>query len=231
MIRAHALAASAVSRTRPITCRHRARVLGLAALVLAAWAILGAPVAHADDGLLGIDKRWTYDNRGIWRRSYQDVLQYGLIAGELGVGLWEGGEDRFGHTMWQSIDASLISGIASAALKRAFSRERPHETADPDQWFSGSGRSFPSGEVTETSSIVTPFVLEYGREHPAVYLLELLPAYDAVARMKTQGHWQSDVIAGFVLGTTTAYFLHKRKHPLVLGFMPHGVYVGLKAKF
>ena len=65
------------------------------------------------------------------------------------------------------------------------------------------GRSFPSGEVAEISGIVTPYVLEYGNDHPAVYALEVLPVYDAIARVRVQAHWQTDVIAGFALGTAS----------------------------
>ena len=120
--------------------------------------------------------------------------------------------------------------MSSEVLKRVFSRERPDQTSDPNRWFRGGGyESFPSGEVTITSAVVTPLVLEYGREHPAVYALELLPAYDAIARMKVRAHWQSDVIAGFALGAAAGYFAHARSGtPLVLSVMPHGIYVGLK---
>jgi undecaprenyl-diphosphatase len=76
---------------------------------------------------------------------------------------------------------------------------------------------------------VTPLVLEYGHDHPQIYALELLPVYDAVARMKIRGHWQSDVIAGFALGTAAGYYAHARSGtPLVLSVMPHGIYVGLQ---
>jgi len=51
--------------------------------------------------------------------------------------------------------------------------------------------------VTLTASVVTPFVLEYAQDHPGVYALELIPLYDAVARMKVHGHWQTDVLAGW----------------------------------
>jgi len=47
-----------------------------------------------------------------------------------------------------------------------------------------------------------------------------------------RAHWQSDVIAGFVLGTGAGYFAHARGGtPLVLSVMPHGIYVGLKKKW
>ncbi len=188
-------------------------------------------IARAGGGPLGIDSRLTYDNRGIWARGNQEALIDSMIGVVAAGALWEGGEDRLGKTFWQSVDAGAISGLASTALKYAFSRERPSQTSNPNEWFTGHGQSFPSGEVTTTSSLVTPFVLEYGRDHPAVYALELLPIYDAIARMKTWGHWQSDVLAGYALGTASGYFLHRSGSPLVFSVMPHGVQVGFKMQF
>ena len=82
--------------------------------------------------------------------------------------------------------------------------------------------------MTTTSSLVTPFVLEYGRDHPAVYALELLPIYDGLARMKTWGHWQTDVLAGFALGTAAGYFLHRPGTPVFLSILPHGFEIGFR---
>src|SRR5258706_16235089 len=130
-----------------------------------------------------------------------------MLAGELAVAVWDGGDSRLGRTLWKSIDATLAGGLAAEGLKRVFSRARPSQSSNPDQWFQGSGHdSFPSGEVTVTSAIVTPLVLEYRHDHPAIYALELLPLYDAVARVKVHGHWQSDVVAGFPAGTPPASF-------------------------
>jgi membrane-associated phospholipid phosphatase len=203
----------------------------LAARLLAALTIMHVSAALAGGGPLGIDYRLTYDDSGIWARSNQIVLIDGMIAAVGAGALWEGGENRLGKTFWQSVDAGVFSGAASIALKYIFSRERPSQTSDPNEWFTGHGQSFPSGEVTTTSSLVTPFVLEYGREYPAVYALELLPIYDAVARMKTWGHWQSDVLAGFALGTAAGYFLHRQGSPILLSIMPHGIQIGFKVRF
>ncbi|MGO9595772.1 MAG: arsenate reductase ArsC [Steroidobacteraceae bacterium] len=60
-------------------------------------------------------------------------------------------------------------------------------------------RAFQAGEVTVTSSIVKPLVLEYRADDPGVYALEALPIYDAIARVKVHGHWQSDVIAAYAI--------------------------------
>lgn len=203
----------------------------LPALLLAtAFAIL-APLALAGGGPLGIDSRLSYDNSGIWARSNQDALIDSMMA-VVGVGaLWEGGNDRLGNTFWQSVDAGIFSGVAETGLKYIFSRERPAQTSDPNRWFTGHGGSFPSGEVTTTSALVTPFVLEYGRDHPAMYALELLPLYDGIARMKTWGHWQTDVLAGFALGAAAGYFLHRPGTPLILSVLPHGFAVGFKKEF
>ena len=188
----------------------------------------------AGGGILGIDHEPAYDNSGIWKRSNQEMLEYGLIGAEVVGAVWEGGETRFGRTLWQSVDASAASGIAAFAMKYAFSRVRPTDSNnDPNLWFKGHGnQSFPSGEVTAVSSIVTPLVLEYGPDHPLTYALEALPVYDGIARMKVQAHWQSDVLAGYALGTTAGWFMHRNPNtPYILRIMPHGIYVGIDKKF
>jgi hypothetical protein len=204
----------------------------------AAWLVLlllaRVPECMAGGGPLGIDHEWAYDDSGIWKRSNQEALEYGLIVAEVAGGLWEGGETRLGRTWWQSIDASVFSGIASQVLKVTFSRVRPVDSGgNPDLWFKGHGNeSFPSGEVTLVSSVITPLVLEYRHDQPWVYALEVLPLYDAIARMKLQAHWQTDVLAGFALGTGAAWLIHSSPNsPFILKIMPHGIYVGIGKSF
>jgi undecaprenyl-diphosphatase len=193
--------------------------------------ILFAQAASAG-GFLGIDHRLGVDNDGLWGRRQQHIILGTMVTSEILLGLWEGGDSRLGRTDWQAIDASLISAVSSEALKRIFRRVRPSSTDDPNEWFRTSrDRSFPSGEVAAMSAIVTPFVLEYGHDHPWVYALELLPAYDGYARMKTRGHWQSDVLAGFLLGTAAGYYTHQRNGSFTLSLMPHGVQIGYRARW
>jgi acid phosphatase family membrane protein YuiD len=215
---------------RRLGSRHPTTAAWLVSLLL----LVRGPACLADGGPFGIDHEWTYDNSGIWKRNNQEFLEYGLIVGEVGGALWEGGETRFGRTLWQSIDASAASGIVAFAMKYAFSRVRPNASNnDPNLWFKGGGnQSFPSGEVTEVSSIVTPLVLEYGHDQPWTYALEALPVYDGIARMKVQAHWASDVIAGYALGTTAGWLMHRNTDtPYILSVMPHGIYVGISKKF
>lgn len=186
----------------------------------------------AGGGPIGIDHLVDYQNSGIWKRSNQTALLDLLIGGEIAGALWEGGETLLGKTFWQSIDSSAIGAISSEALKHIFTRSRPDQSSDPNLWFKGSSHySFPSGEVTAVTAIVTPFVLEYAHDYPAVYALELLPLYDGIARVKVHAHWQSDALAGFALGAGTAYFAHTRDNPIILSVLPHGFMVGLRTKF
>ncbi|HET9331872.1 MAG TPA: phosphatase PAP2 family protein [Steroidobacteraceae bacterium] len=209
-----------MQRSGRIASSCRSALALLAALCVASPAAAGGP--------FGIDHVLAYDDSGIWARSNQNALIAVLLAGEVGNALWEGGEERLGRTLWQSIDATVIGGASSQLLKLAFSRERPDQSPDPNQWFRGHGfQSFPSGEVTTVSAVVTPLLLEYGHDHPAVYALELLPVYDGIARMKVRAHWQSDVLAGFALGSAAGWYAHRRASPLVLSVMPHALYVGL----
>ncbi len=191
--------------------------------------------AVAAGGPLGIDYRLSYDNSGIYKRSYQKDFMDALIAGELGGALWFGGKSRLGRTFWQAVDSSALAAGSTFVLKRIFQRTRPEQerTADPNKWFQGccNHLSFPSGEVAGVTSIVTPFILEYRHQHPWIWGLELLPAYDAEARMKTWGHWQTDVLAGFALGTFTGYLAHERKTPFLLSVLPGGFMVGLHERF
>ena len=180
----------------------------------------------------GIDHRLTYDNSGIWNHNVELSVMYTMIAGEVACGFWEGGEAPPGKTCWQAIDSSVVSAVFAQAGKYIFTRARPSQTDNPNLWFQGHGNySFPSGEVTAVTSIVTPFILQYGQEYPATYALALLPLYSGVARMKEWGHWQTDVLASWALGGVTGYWASTRDTPLILSVLPHGVMVGMHSQF
>lgn len=184
----------------------------------------------ADAG--GIDYKVPLDESGIWQRSTQKAVLAASVTLTVAGALWEGGETQLGRTFWQSVDGGAFGSLSSEALKRITTRVRPRDTDDPGLWFQGgSNHSFPSGEVTMLSALVIPFVLEYGKTHPAFYALELLPAYDMIGRVKVHAHWQTDVIAGFALGTATGYLSHSLPAPVTLQVLPHGFAIGIKAKF
>lgn len=201
------------------------RVMRSITISIAACLMCGQVVAGG--GLLGIDHRVAYDNAGIWNRNVQSGLLYGTVAG-VGLGAVAfGDQDSFGDTLWRSVDAMVLSGVTAQAMKYSFQRERPAQTSNPDLFFRGThAQSFPSGEVTAISAAVTPFIAQYGDDHPAVYALALLPAYDAVARVKTRGHWQSDVVVGAAVGVGFGIYASRRNSPLILSWLPGGFQIG-----
>ena len=196
-------------------------------LAALAFTSCGAPAQAG-----GIDHLIPFDDSGIWAESVQKTVLYSLIGGEIVGAVWEGGESRVGRVLWQSLDSSAGAALSAEAMKLTFSRVRPRDANDPNLWFQGgSNESFPSGDVTGVASIITPFVLEYRRDHPAIYALELLPVYTSVARMKVHAHWQTDVIAGYALGSSWGMLARGREHPFILGLMPDGVMIGLNKRF
>jgi hypothetical protein len=208
------------------TRRHWRRRIEAATITAAAALTPGYAAA-------GIDHRLDQDEAtGIWSRSNQKFLEVATPLVVIAGALWEGDDTRYGHASWQAVDSLAIGAVTAAGMKVIFTRARPSQTDDPNRWFQGHGHySFPSGEVMEVTTAVTPFILEYGADHPAVWALELLPAYDAIARVKSQAHWQTDVLASFAIGTAIGYYTHSRPTGISVGVLPHGLTVGWKKSF
>jgi len=196
-----------------------------ALLLTAAFAL--APAARACVWS-AIDERVDRNESGIWEPNAYRGLVALLTLGEIGDAVYEGAETRWGKTLWQGIDAQLFSFVGAEAGKFAFSRSRPSSGDNPCHWFEGGGAdsSFPSAEAAVAAGLVAPYVLEYGREHPAVLLLTLVPLYVGVARIKNQEHWQTDVLAGWTIGGLAGWYAHGRETPLTIECLPHGVAVG-----
>ena len=190
------------------------------------------PMARAAGGPFGIDHRIAYDNSGIWQRRDQRIFMGATVVAVVGGSLLLGDQGKLGDTFWRSLDSMAVSATVAQGMKWTFQRERPSQTSDPNRFFRGTRyESFPSGEVTAIAGAVTPFVVAYGHDHPAVYALELLPLYDAIARVKTRGHWQSDVLVGWALGTGVGIWAAHRDSPLILGWLPGGFQVGFIHRF
>ncbi|MHB8347952.1 MAG: phosphatase PAP2 family protein [Acidiferrobacterales bacterium] len=169
---------------------------------------------------------------GIWSVARVGQFPAELIGATLAGAIWEGGGNRLGRTLWQSLDAAAIAGVSTTALKYTFQRERPSQTTSPDRWFRGvHAQSFPSGDVSSITALVTPIIMEYHKSDPWVDTLAAVPVFDMAARVKAHGHWQSDVVSGAVVGIVSGYFAHRFKEPFILSLLPNGFYVGLKSRF
>jgi len=204
----------------------------VAIFLLLAGAISFSRTSHAAGGPFLIDYPVTYDDSGIWNRSDQQLLMNATILTVVGGSFLLGDQDKLGDTFWRSMDSMALSAVVAQGSKLVFQRKRPSQTDDPSEFFKGTQyESFPSGEVSAIAGAVTPFVVQYGREHPAVYALEVLPLYDAIARVKVHGHWQSDVVAGWGIGTAAGIWAARRDSPLIVSWLPGGVQVGFVHRF
>jgi hypothetical protein len=203
------------------------------ARVAAALAVGALPCSvFAAEGPLGIDHRINFDESGIWTRSNQRAVQSISAATVVGGALWEGNDSRLGRTFWKASESMLIADASAEGLKRVFRRARPKQGNDPNEWFGPSShQSFPSGEVAHITAVVTPFIAEYGHDHPAVWGLAALPLYVGVARMKSQAHWQTDVLASAALGAGIGYYESTRESAWTATVLPRGITVGLRKQF
>jgi undecaprenyl-diphosphatase len=194
---------------------------------------LSARADEDKDGPFEFDHRLRYDSHGLWARKYQLAVEYGLVASALGVALYEGSESRMGGVAWKTLDSMLVTAAIVQAAKPVFSRARPSQSDDSGRFFQGRGnRSFPSGEVAHVAAAVTPALMEYGREQPWLYAAAgTLLVYDSVARMKTRGHWASDVIAGAGVGAATGYFMERRDKSFLVSAMPGGAFIGYSKRW
>jgi membrane-associated phospholipid phosphatase len=202
------------------------------AFFVLACAVFFPGVTKAGGGPFGIDHVVTYDNSGIWARNNQQLLMNATILTVIGGSFALGDQDKLGDTFWRSLDSMALSALVAQGGKLVFQRKRPSQSSDPNEFFRGTQyQSFPSGEVSAIAGAVTPFIVEYGRDHPAVYALELLPLYDSIARVKVHAHWQSDVLVGWGIGTAAGIWAARRDSPLILSWLPGGFEVGFVHRF
>jgi len=202
-------------------------------ILLLSFLFLNFQASWADSGgFLGIDHKLPLDNSGIWSRDNQKAVELGSASLLVLGALYEGSESKLGKTYWQSIDAMVSADLTAALAKSVFKRQRPIDGNNPNAFYNNpNDKSFPSGEVTHITAIVTPFILNFKDENSMVWGLAALPAYVGMARLKSQAHWQTDVLAGLALGSGMGYLASNRSNPWSLALLPSGVSVGFKKNF
>ena len=112
----------------------------------------------------------------------------------------------------------VIAGILSTSLKYAVHRDRPFVTyPDIHQLAPAGSLSFPSGHTAAAFSFATGVSIAY----PKWYVIAPSFAWAAAAgysRMHLGVHYPSDVLAGAILGSGSAYLSYKlnrwlQQHP------------------
>lgn len=111
-------------------------------------------------------------------------------------------------TGWQCLAAVVLSHLPVAIVKRKFKRLRPYQAIEgvntcrkPLQ-----DSSFPSGHTTAIFAWLVPILLTSG-----IWLIAIVPAALVIglsvgwSRMYLGLHYPSDVAAGALIGTTTAF--------------------------
>jgi undecaprenyl-diphosphatase len=222
------------------TARPKERLRQCAWLSLALWAVLqggGAQAACSGDGPWGgplhMDHCDEFEGKGIFSRRNQRLLDGVLVTGALAAALWEGTDSERGRSAWKSVDAMATAAVVTEVGKALFQRPRPSQSVNPNLWRQGSGnKSFPSGETAMVAAFVTPLILDNQQRSPAVWALAALPVYMAKARMGSQGHWLSDVVAGAAVGVAAGYLADQRETPLILAPLPGGgAFIGIRHRF
>lgn len=199
-----------------------------AAAALTALLVLVASPARA----VRLDTYDEREDRGITARSVQKQVDVAVIAGTLGLALVEGTSSKAGQTAWQATDAMLATAATTETMKRVFQRARPSESSSSDRWFSGSSnRSFPSGETAMMAAAVTPWILQWQDEQPAVWAAAALPVWMGYSRMAAQGHWLSDVLVGGAIGVAWGRAAAAAPSPWTLGWTVRQAYVGWRYRW
>jgi len=135
-------------------------------------------------------------------RYFGNYAAFGVL-GAFYVGGRIGGDNKAQETALDGLIASVLAGgVIATALKEATGRYRPstHMGVYAFKPFSGNA-SFPSGESTEAFAAGSVIAAEYPHlwvEIPCYGIASLV----AFARMREDGHWASDVVAGALIGTT-----------------------------
>jgi membrane-associated phospholipid phosphatase len=109
----------------------------------------------------------------------------------------------------ESVSATLASYGTAYILKNTIKRNRPFiDHVDIQNYKNDSGYSFPSGSTTSIFSTATTLSLQSKKWYV------ILPSYIyastvAYSRLHLGAHYPSDVIAGALLGSTSAFINHK----------------------
>jgi membrane-associated phospholipid phosphatase len=103
----------------------------------------------------------------------------------------------------------LVSAFVSTALKYSFKRDRPFVTySDIEKETSGGSYSFPSGHTSDAFATATSLSMAFPKWYVIVpsFLWASAVGY---SRMDLGVHYPTDVLAGGIIGSGSAYLTYK----------------------
>ncbi|HEX2976636.1 MAG TPA: phosphatase PAP2 family protein [Bacteroidales bacterium] len=139
-----------------------------------------------------------------------DSHSYIIIAGNISLGAagFIRNDDSTKKKALEMAAASLATLAITQGLKFSINRQRPFVTyPDIMQKTRAGDPSFPSGHTSAAFSFATSISLSYSKWYFVV------PSYAwagtvAYSRMRLGAHYPSDVLAGALIGTGTAWLTH-----------------------
>jgi membrane-associated phospholipid phosphatase len=143
------------------------------------------------------------------------VLEIGVPAGIVTTGLINHDDQTVRKACVAIAAAAICSGI-TLAVKYSVNRDRPFITYPDIAKKSAAGSpSFPSGHTSGAFVLATSLTLSY----PKWYII--VPAYTwactvAYSRMDLGVHYPSDVLAGALIGTGSAWLTHYINKKLII---------------
>lgn len=138
----------------------------------------------------------------------------GVPAGMAAAGLINRDKELFRNACATAI-ATIVSGGITEAMKYTINRDRPFKTyPDIIQKSKAGSPSFPSGHTSSAFATATSLSLTYPKWYVIVpsYLYAGTVAY---SRMDLGVHYPSDVLAGAIIGSGSAYLTYKINQKLM----------------
>jgi membrane-associated phospholipid phosphatase len=195
---------------------HGAVALG----AVSALMLLDHPVQRfaTDNASTGSD-----DVAGVVRHYGQPEIYATVTVGLLATGFATGHGEiaRSGARLGLSL---ALAGLATAAGKTVSGRPRPEQSLDADGYSPFSGQaSFPSGHTAAAFAMATSLSDDIHRTWATVGLYGMATAV-GWSRINDNRHWFSDVVAGALIGITSAKLASGRWR--IFGLRPPSVITG-----